>query len=159
MSNSTSFCTSKHIGYYPGYIMGVNNHSDGMTKVLILHPVACGVAFVAFLLAGGKGIFGHLAGALVALVAWILTLIALGVDFNLFGGLLHHINVYGSGRHASFGVAIWCVLAAFVCLFLGMVIVFFTWWQGREKMEGGEAWWKRLFSKKGDGDGGDGGGD
>ena len=100
--------------------------SASLTRVMILHPIECGVAFIAFLLACGSGIVGSFAGAMVALVAWVLTLISLAIDFSLFGIIHHHVNDDGSGSRARFGIGIWCLLAAFITLFLGMIIVFFT---------------------------------
>ena len=100
--------------------------SDGLTRVMILHPIECGVAFIAFLCSLGAGIVGSLTGALVAFVAWVLVLISLAVDLSLFGIIHHHVNNDGSGSHAYFGSGMWCLVAAFVTLFLGMVIVFFT---------------------------------
>lgn len=100
--------------------------SDGLTNVMVLHPIECGLAFIAFLMSLGSGILGSFAGAMVALVAWVLTLISLAIDFTLFGVIHHHVNDDGSGSKATFGSAIWCLVAAFVCLFFGMIIVFFT---------------------------------
>ena len=100
--------------------------SSALTRVMVLHPIACGVAFIAFLLSCGAGVVGSFAGAMVALVAWVLTLISLAVDFSLFGIILHHVNNDGSGSHAYFGIGMWCLVAAFVTLFIGMIIVFFT---------------------------------
>jgi uncharacterized membrane protein len=93
---------------------------------MVLHPIACGISFIAFLLAVGHGVLGSLAGAMIAFLAWILVLVSLAVDFSLFGILHHHINDDGSGSHAYFGSGIWCLLVAFVTLFFGMIIVFFT---------------------------------
>jgi len=100
--------------------------SDGLTRVMVLHPIACGVAFIAFLVSLGAGLVGSLIGAFVALVAWVLTLIVLAVDFSLFGIIKHHVNRDRSGSHAYFGSGIWMLLAAFVLLFFGMLIVFIT---------------------------------
>jgi len=100
--------------------------SDGLTRVMVLHPIACGLAFIALLLALGSGIIGSLFGALVALVAWVLVLIAPAVDFSLFGIIRHHVNKNKSGSHAHFGSGIWLLLASFVTLFFGMLIVLFT---------------------------------
>ena len=52
---------------------------------MILHPIACGVAFVAFALSCGAGVVGSLLGAMVAALAWVLTLVVMAVDFSLFG--------------------------------------------------------------------------
>ena len=100
--------------------------SANLTRVMILHPIECGVAFIAFLLSLGAGVLGSFAGAMVAFVAWILTLISLAIDFTLFGIIHHHVNEDGSGSRAYFGTGMWCLVAAFVCLFFGMLLVFFT---------------------------------
>ena len=59
--------------------------ADGLTYAMILHPIACGIAFIAFLLSVGAGVVGSALGALVAGVAWILTLVVMAIDFALFG--------------------------------------------------------------------------
>ena len=59
--------------------------ADGLTRVMVLHPIACGIAFIAFLLSLGAGVIGSLLGAIVAAIAWILTLVVMAVDFTLFG--------------------------------------------------------------------------
>jgi hypothetical protein len=100
--------------------------SDALTRVMILHPIACGVAFIAFLVSIGAGVVGSLAGALVAFVAWLLTLIVLATDFTVFGVVRHHVNEDSSRSEAHFGSAIWMLVAAFVLLFFGMSIVLFT---------------------------------
>ena len=109
--------------------------SDGLTRVMVLHPVACGLAFVAFLTSLGAGVVGSLIGGVVAFIAWVLTLVCLAVDFSLFGIIRHHVNKDGH-NHAYFGSAIWCLLAAFITLFLGMVIVLFTCFSARREKKG-----------------------
>ena len=52
---------------------------------MILHPIACAVAFIAFALSCGAGVVGSLLGAMVAALAWVLTLVVMAVDFSLFG--------------------------------------------------------------------------
>ncbi len=59
--------------------------ADGLTNAMILHPIACGLAFIAFLLALGAGVFGSVLSAMVAGLAWIITLIVMAIDFSLFG--------------------------------------------------------------------------
>lgn len=58
---------------------------DGLTDVMILHPIACFIAFLAFALSLGAGVIGSVIGALVALVAWVLTVVVMAIDFSLFG--------------------------------------------------------------------------
>ena len=126
------------MGYSPSNVVSHTDHtqistlaagtSDGLTRVMVLHPIACGVAFIAFLLSVGHSMLGSFAGAMVALLAWILTLVSLAVDFSLFGVIHHHVNdaEESSGAKAHFGAGIWCLTAAFVTLLVGMCVVFFT---------------------------------
>lgn len=68
-----------------GFSRAASASADGLTHAMILHPIACGVAFIAFLLSVGAGVVGSLLGALVAGLAWILTLVVMAIDFTLFG--------------------------------------------------------------------------
>ena len=52
---------------------------------MILHPIVCGLAFLAFAFSCGAGVVGSLLGAMVAALAWVLTLVVMAVDFSLFG--------------------------------------------------------------------------
>ena len=89
------YCYPKHVGYKPADIISAidgtpfskaaSDTVDGLTRVMILHPIACGVAFVAFALSCGAGVVGSLLGAMVAALAWVLTLVVMAVDFSLFG--------------------------------------------------------------------------
>ncbi|KAF2207276.1 hypothetical protein CERZMDRAFT_115280 [Cercospora zeae-maydis SCOH1-5] len=130
-------CTGRHIGYEPSRQMANSLHipyqdvssgtSDALTRVMVLHPIACGVSFIAFLLSIGGGIIGSLAGALTAGFAWVLVLIVMATDFTLFGIVRHHVNENGlSVARASFGDAMWLLVASFVLLFAGMGILLFT---------------------------------
>ncbi|KXL45238.1 hypothetical protein M433DRAFT_154594 [Acidomyces richmondensis BFW] len=141
-STDQDYCTKSHIGYDPANVMARIDYSlhpsstsfseiaagtsDSLTRVMILHPIACGLAFIAFLLSLGAGVVGSLAGFFVGFIAWILTVIVLATDFTVFGIVRHHVNNDGSGSHAYFGIAIWLLVAAFVVLFFGMFIVLFT---------------------------------
>ena len=100
---------------------------------MILHPIACGVAFIAWFVSIGAGVLGSLLAVLTALVAWILCLIVMATDFSTFGVLRHHVNHDKSGSHAYFGSAMWCLCVAFVLLFFAMFIVTFTCWSARRE--------------------------
>ncbi|CZT18063.1 related to palI protein [Ramularia collo-cygni] len=136
MPNGNDVCTGRHIGYEPAALMArIDNTgfdslsggtSDAFTRIMILHPIACGVAFIAFLLSMGGGIIGSLAGALTAFVAWILTIIVLATDFTLFGVVRNHVNHDATDSEAYFGSAIWMLVASFMMLGLGMAILLFT---------------------------------
>ncbi|KAK3683075.1 hypothetical protein LTR37_020586 [Vermiconidia calcicola] len=143
VNTQQAWCTGRHIGYDPDTVMaridsvGISVIEAGtaasLTRVMVLHPIACGFAFIAFLCSLGAGIIGSLAGALVAFLAWVLTLIALATDFMVFGIVRHHVNDDPSGSRARFGSAIWCLVGALIALFLGMLIVFFTCFAARRE--------------------------
>ncbi|TVY64291.1 pH-response regulator protein palI/prr-5 [Lachnellula suecica] len=135
-SGNTDYCTGKHVGYNPAQIMeGIDNTdfntasvdtSKALTRVMVLHPIACGLAFIAFLLAAGSGIIGAVAAAFLSAVAWIVTIVVMATDFVLFGIIKKHVNDDGSGSHAYFSVGMWTLLAAMICLFFATFIVLFT---------------------------------
>jgi hypothetical protein len=87
-------CFPKVIGYKPAVIMEEIDHTtfsrassdsaDALTNAFVLHPVACGLAFIASICALG-GVIGGLIGTIIAAVAWILTLVVMAIDFAAFG--------------------------------------------------------------------------
>jgi hypothetical protein len=89
------YCSKKTIGYQAasiatdadGTTFGTASHDsiDGLTNTMVLHPIACGVAFLAFLISIGAGVIGSLIGSLVGALAWVLTLVAMAIDFSIFG--------------------------------------------------------------------------
>ena len=89
------YCFPKSVGYHPARIMeqidGKSYSSasvttaDGLTHAMILHPIACGLAFIAFFTSFGTGVIGSILAAMIAAVAWLITLIVMAIDFALFG--------------------------------------------------------------------------
>ncbi|SMR44004.1 unnamed protein product [Zymoseptoria tritici ST99CH_3D1] len=136
LPNGHDICTGRHIGYEPAALMSrVDNFgidslsggtSDALTRVMVLHPIVCGITFIAFLVSIGAGVVGSLAGAFTAFVAWVLTIIVMATDFTLFGVVRHHVNEDSSRSKAYFGSAIWMLVAAFLLLGLAMCILLFT---------------------------------
>lgn len=134
-------CSRAHVGYDPSRVLAENG-VDGvdtsrfrfatarrLTGVMVLHPVAAGLAFISFLLALGAGVVGSLLSALVALLTFLVIIVALACDFVAFAIVRQAINdddngVPGAG--ASWGTATWTLVAAAVVAFLGMVVIFFT---------------------------------
>jgi uncharacterized membrane protein len=100
--------------------------ANALTKVMILHPIACGLAFIAFLLAVGSGFCGSLLASLVSAVTWLITIIAMACDFVAFGIIKNNVNSDGTGRQAYFSVGMWTILVAMVCLFFATFLVLFT---------------------------------
>ena len=84
----------------------VHRREDGLTRAMILHPIACGLAFIAFLTSLGAGVIGSILGAMIAAVAWLVTLIVMAIDFTLFGVCLidRHIPMNPSFHHALFEI-------------------------------------------------------
>jgi len=141
------YCSGRKIGYSPasimnaidgtGFSIAASATADGLTNTMILHPIACGLAFIAFLLSIGAGVIGSLLGAAVAALAWIITLVAMAIDFTLFGIIKDHVNNDGSGSVAFFDVGMWTILAAMILLFFGMFIVLFTCFSARRARKRG----------------------
>jgi uncharacterized membrane protein len=140
-SSDQDYCYKKVIGYNPEAIMeGIDkadyntasvDTSKALTRVMILHPVATGLAFIAFFLALGAGVFGALLASLVSAVTFLITLVVMVTDFVSFGIVKNKINKDGSGSHAFFSVGMWTILAAMILLFFATFIVFFTCFSGR----------------------------
>jgi len=138
-------CFPKTIGYKPVEIMASIDKGfdtsgtgpyDSLTNAFILHPVACGLAFIAALLALG-GVIGSLIGSFVAVIAWIVTLVVLVIDFVVFGVIKNRVNSDGSGSSASYSAGMWTCLAAFILLFFGTIVVFVTCCTRRRRERGG----------------------
>ena len=102
------YCYPRHVGYKPADIMSAidgtpfskaaSDTVDGLTRVMVLHPIACAVAFIAFALSCGAGVVGSLLGAMVAALAWVLTLVVMAVDFSLFGVRHQILSLLSTGK-------------------------------------------------------------
>lgn len=124
------------LGYRPANIMtGVEDTTFSsysrdvthvLTKVMILHPIATGIAFIAFVLALGAGFFGSVLAAFTSLLAFIVTVVALVCDFVLFSIIRDNVNHDGAGSHAEYSAGIWTILVAAICSLLGSVVLLFT---------------------------------
>jgi len=135
-STDQDYCTKEHIGYNPALIMATIDNTQfnlasedttkALTRVMVLHPVACGLAFIAFLLALGAGVCGALLASFVSAITWVVTVVVMACDFALFGIIKNHVNKDGSGSHAYYSVGMWLILAAMILLFFATFIVLFT---------------------------------
>jgi len=136
ISGDSGGCTGKHIGYDPASVMESLDNTDfgtastdtskALTRVMVLHPIATGVAFIAFLLALGSGFCGAIFAASTALIAWLITIVVMITDFVLFGIIKRHVNNDGSGSNASFSTGMWTLVAAMVILLVGTLLVILT---------------------------------
>jgi hypothetical protein len=90
-----------------------------LTVALILHPIAAGLTFLAFLF-GLCGLGYHRTGTvfmtLVSLLALLITFIVWVIDMVLFGIAR---NKYLETTTAQYGNGVWLTLGAFVALLLG----------------------------------------
>jgi len=129
-----TLCSARHIGYDIAQLIssiggqsfgsGTTTTLNNLTKTLILHPIAAGIAGIAFLIALCAHRIGFVFASLIASVAWIVVVVALILDFVAFSIVLRHVNdLKVAGAHATYGIAIWLTVAAFVALFLGAVTV------------------------------------
>lgn len=113
----------------PGSDIDVSDASaktaNGLTRVMVLHPVACGLSFIAFLLALGAGVLGSFLASMVALLSFIVTLVVLVTDFVGLALIRNAINKSNQAE-ARYGAAAWTLLASAVCNLLATVILFFT---------------------------------
>lgn len=115
------------------YGSAATNTADGLTRVMILHPIACAIAFLAFAFSLGAGVCGKLFAAALSLLAWIVTLVVMVTDFVSFGIVKDKVNGDGSGSIASFEVGMWTILVAMVLLFWASVIVLMSICIGRRR--------------------------
>jgi multisubunit Na+/H+ antiporter MnhC subunit len=130
------YCYPRTIGYDPAAIMAQidgtgfstasGDTADALTKVMILHPIACALGFIAFLLALSAGCIGSLIAAMVSAVTFLITLIVMATDFVWAGIIKNHVNSDGTGSNAYYSVAMWTILAAMIIQFFATFIVLFS---------------------------------
>ncbi|KAK4104328.1 pali-domain-containing protein [Parathielavia hyrcaniae] len=131
-------CSPSQVGYSPAAVMAsldgtqfsdyAEDTTRGMTRAMILHPIACGLNFIAFLLALGAGVVGSFLASLVALLAFLTTAVACIIDFVLFSVVKSNVNDrgYATGTGAYYGAASWTLLVSAICSLFGAVVVFFA---------------------------------
>lgn len=137
------------VGYRPANIMtdvedtsfssSSRSVTHVLTRVMILHPIATFIAFVAFLLALGSGFFGSLLAAFTSLLAFVVTVVSLICDFVLFAIIKDNVNDDGSGSHAEYSAGMWTILVAAICSLLGAIVLFFTCCSARMHKRRGDA--------------------
>jgi small-conductance mechanosensitive channel len=102
-----------------------------LTKAMILHPIACGINFIAFMLALGAGFVGSFLASVVALIAFLTTAVAVIIDFVLFSIVRSNVNNDNTGANAFYSTAAWTTLVSAICSLLGTIVVFLTCCSGR----------------------------
>jgi len=129
-------CSHSQVGYSPSSVMSSidgtkfseysSSTTTALTKVMVLHPVACALNFIAFMLALGASVVGSFLAALVALGAFLVTCVVLITDFVLFSIIKSNVNDDGTGANAMYGAASWTTLVSALCSLIGTVVVFLT---------------------------------
>ncbi|KAI8629903.1 pali-domain-containing protein [Xylariaceae sp. FL1651] len=136
-SSGSKACSNSMIGYDP--VMVIEQYVDGtsfsdyahstsraLTKVMVLHPIATGLAFISFFLALGAGVVGSFLAALGSFITFLVILVVLITDFVSFAIVKSAVN--DSSRDnvsASWGAASWTTLvAAILCLFATVILIF-----------------------------------
>lgn len=135
-------CTRSKIGYDPAGLMSTLDGTQfgsasastakGLTRVMILHPVALGLCFIAFLLCISTGIVGSFLASIVSFISFIVTLVVMITDFIAFGIIKKDVNDFGVSR-AKWGSGIWLVLVAAIFTLIGASVVFVTCCCARKK--------------------------
>ncbi|KAK1253634.1 hypothetical protein MKX07_001711 [Trichoderma sp. CBMAI-0711] len=143
-ANGHDACTHSHVGYEGTdaltQVTSLNfskSDRDGfriLTKVMILHPIAAGLTFLAFLLCLGTSFLGSFVASFFSFLAFVATVIAMACDFAGFEIIKHAVNTRGPANvEAHWGPAVWCILAAAALTLIATILVFVTCCAGRVK--------------------------
>lgn len=144
VSSGDDVCISSRVGYSPldatralTTINGttyVRTTTRALTRVMVLHPVAVVLSFLAFLCALAAGALGNSLACLFSTVAFVVGALAMVSDFVLFGMVRAVVVQEWGGRGSAwFGPAMWCVLVGAICAFVGMLAVLGACCTGRSR--------------------------
>jgi hypothetical protein len=130
-------CSPKKLGYsidgrvseLLGVDRFVNITSKALTAVLVLHPIACGLAFIALILSfimarptSGTTRFSSLMTLLASLLAAVLTTAIFVIDVVLVAVVRHHVRDQSDNNvTAKYGNGVWMVLGAMIALWLAII--------------------------------------
>jgi hypothetical protein len=136
-------CSDSHIGYDPlsvasnyGGIRGSKasrESAEALTNVMVLHAVATGLFFIAFLLSLGKGVLVSLLATCITIIGFLCNAVAVICDFVGFSIVRRRVRRSNTTATAEWGAAAWCVLAAAVLALIATVLVFITCCAGRRE--------------------------
>lgn len=136
-------CTSSGLGYNLGSIIGqLSNESDlskntytALTKANVLVPVACVLAFIAFLIALCSRKIGYLLASVMSVLAFVVSLVIMVVNFSTYGAAKNDVNGNNNNVSASYGAAMWILLAATILLLLASFTTLFECCCGRRRKQ------------------------
>ncbi|GAA5918595.1 hypothetical protein JCM21900_000415 [Sporobolomyces salmonicolor] len=96
---------------------------DAVSKAFVLHPIACGVTFFAFLVAAVSDRLGFLFAALIAALAAVLALVCMVLDLVFFYVVRRYADDQNLDIAVSYSTGTWVTVAAFACLFFSVFFV------------------------------------
>ncbi|KAH0833944.1 pali-domain-containing protein [Lanmaoa asiatica] len=108
-----------------GYSLSIQNSANNTVYIgsswtlgLAVHPVACGVSFIALLFSFSQHITFTLVASLVSFLAAILTLIAFAIDIALYAYFKNQMGNLGFGGNTITGPGFWVTFASMILLTL-----------------------------------------
>ena len=135
-NDDDDWCTGSHIGYDPlaelargeptSYNAAQSASVRTLSHVMVLHPIAVALSFIAFLLAIGSGFIGAIFAASVSLLAFLVTVVVLATDITMFSLVRNKVNDMNDGRNVQWGTGFWTLVAGMVVLFIATVVVLAT---------------------------------
>ncbi|KAK6540248.1 hypothetical protein TWF694_009063 [Orbilia ellipsospora] len=106
---------------------------DGLTKVMILHPIAAVTFFLACVFSIRSGYLRTLSSMVLTFISWILSGIAMAIDIYVF--IIVHERVaseeFGGGSRPIYGGALWCLIVTFGLATFAVLVTSVTLWQGK----------------------------
>jgi len=140
-------CTKSHVGYDAGaYLNNLVGSDFGsgsrrtirvLTRAMVLHPIACILTFLAFLSSAARGVGHAVLAVLLALLAFVITVIVMACDFG-WASLIHHrINHNNfNGSKAHYRECIWFVLVSALLTLLASFLLLVSWCSSRNRHDG-----------------------
>lgn len=129
-------CTPRQLGYSPldylakfdgvTYAIAKVRLASMTTRAMFLHPLACAVLGVAFLLGVGAGVCGSLLASLTALLGFFIVLSAGICNLVGFDVVRQAVNAERTSSRAKFSVAAYTLVVSAVFSLLGTILMFLT---------------------------------
>lgn len=107
---------------------------EGLTYALVLNPIAAGFSALALLAALFANTACGILASILALWAFIVTIVALGIDLGLFVTSKRRLDDQGVAS-SSYGPALWMVVAAAGALLLSSIFVCWTCGSSRKRRQ------------------------
>ncbi|GAA6038481.1 hypothetical protein JCM8097_004588 [Rhodosporidiobolus ruineniae] len=140
-ANAPDQCTRARIRYRPSVIVSdalgvrVSGVVNGVTGGLLLAPICCGLAFIAFLVAFFSYFAGFICAAFLAGWVFLATLVLVIVQSTVFCTLEGNIN-HIPGVHANLDAGFWCTIAALPVLLVATCCTFAACFSDRREHRG-----------------------